>query len=147
MARFVVKNLPPHWIFVPSRRRVRDWIDRLKVDVRCVEYGSTAYKPREEGLLLGFIESRFVDGNYCFYLQFWGLPEGLAGPIREGLSHRVLEEIEKFIRRPMTERPSESGKPTQKTLSFKINGGEILWSGGIELVDRYGFSSGTWWTD
>lgn len=36
MPRFVVKKLPPQWLFLPSKRQVRELLTELGADVRLV---------------------------------------------------------------------------------------------------------------
>jgi len=72
MPMFVLEKLPPHWVFVPSKRRVRELLADLDADVRWVEFYGTGYGRSTDRLSIGFVESRVVEGSWCFYLHLWG---------------------------------------------------------------------------
>jgi hypothetical protein len=147
MAKVELRKLPPHWIYVPSRRHTRALLDRLGADVRAVVYQGTASRPVAAWLSLGFVEARVVEGAWCFYLRFWGLPEALAGPVREGLSDSALGEVERFIGACLATRPDETAKPTQLHLSFALEDGAIRSTCRAKVVDRYSYPTGDWWRD
>src|SRR5262245_53103324 len=62
VSRFAGKKLPPHWVYVPSRRQVRELLRGLAADFRRVEFGGTGRGAGLVGLLLGYLERRVVDG-------------------------------------------------------------------------------------
>lgn len=145
MAKVMLRKLPPHWIYVPSRREVRTLLDRLGADVRAVEYHGTAYRPRATWLHLGLLEARVVEGAWCFYLRFWGLPEALAGPLREGLSDSALGEVQRYIDACLAAWPDGSVKPTQLQLCFDLEAGLIRSACRVNEVDGYSYRTGEWW--
>ena len=56
--RFTGKKLPPHWIYVPSRKEIRDLLGGSLADVRRVEFGGTGSGPGRVGLRLGYLEQQ-----------------------------------------------------------------------------------------
>ncbi len=84
------KKLPPHWLFVPSKRQVRELLAELGADVRLVEFYGTGYGRNPDRLSLGLVESRVVGGGWCFYLHLWGVREAVAGRVREELAAAAL---------------------------------------------------------
>jgi hypothetical protein len=86
--RFPGKKLPPHWVYVPSRREVRTLLLRLAADVRQVEFDGTGSGPSTVGLLLGYLERRVVGGSWCFYLRLWGVPKSVVEVQRDDLACR-----------------------------------------------------------
>src|SRR5262249_21187674 len=121
MARFVIEKLPAHWLFVPSKRQVRELLDELGVDVRLVEFSGTSYGRMTDRLSLGFVESRVVKGGWCFYLHLWGVREAVASPVREELATAALVEVRQYIRRCASQLPAETIKPAQLSLSFRVS--------------------------
>ncbi len=79
MSRFPGKKLPPHWLYVPSRREARDLLRQLGVDVRRVELDGPGSGTGPVGLLLGYLERRVAEGRWCFLLRLWGAPEAAVG--------------------------------------------------------------------
>jgi hypothetical protein len=147
MTRVILKKLPPHWSYIPSKRQVRALLDRLEADVRVVEYHGTAYRPRGKWVCLGFLEARVVERAWCFYFRFWGLPDALAGPVRECLSDSALGEAQCFIGACLARRPRETIKPRQLHLSFAVEDGLIRSACRAKVVDRYSYPTGDWWMD
>jgi len=74
MVRTGGKELPSHWVYVPSRRQVRDLLRSIGADVRRVEFGGTGSGHGSVGVLLGYVERRVASGAWTFYLRLWGVP-------------------------------------------------------------------------
>lgn len=147
MSRFMFRKLPPNWLFVPSKRQVRDLLVCLEADVRLVEFSGTSAVRAEGRLSLGYVESRVVDGGWRFYLRLWGARSSEVGEWRQRLSQAALGEIERYIRACLGERPTDVTKPVQLYLSFRIDAGDIRSQCRAKVVDRYSFSAGEWWRD
>jgi hypothetical protein len=126
MSRFVIKKLPPHWSFVPSKRRLKELLTELVADVRLVElYGTTKYGREASWLVVGFIESRVIEGGWRFYLRLNGSWEETVEPMRAELEAAALAEIERYIRGCVCQPPTEIIKPEQFTLAFRIEPGGV----------------------
>jgi hypothetical protein len=147
MTRFLIRKLPPHWRFVPSQRRVRDWLAQLGADVRFVEYEGTGRKSAERWVSLGFLESRVVDGYWCFYLRFWGIQEKRVKPLLKELSETALGTIARYIRDCLNRQAAETTKPEQLLLVFRVEDGKIHSACWVKLKDRYSFPTGNWWQE
>jgi hypothetical protein len=146
MPRFILEKLPPHWLFVPSKRQVRELLAELDADVRWVEFYGTAYGRSTDRLSIGFVESRVVEGSWCFYLHLWGVRESVAGPVREALAAAALAEIGQYVRTCASAPPSDVVKPAQLSLSFRIGPDELQSESQVKAVSKYTFSSRrSWW--
>jgi hypothetical protein len=84
-------------VYVPSRKEVRDLVRELGADVRCVELDGTGSGLSSVGLLLGYLERRVVDSEWCFYLRLWGVPESAVGELRTELARAALEGIRQSV--------------------------------------------------
>jgi hypothetical protein len=145
MAQFVFKKLPPHWLYVPSKRRVRTLLAELDADVRRVEFYGTEYFPRTDRLSLGFLESRVIEDGWCFYLHLRGVRESVAGPVREELTVTALAEIGQYIRKCISEPAACTIKPAQLVLSFRLESGGVQADCRASTVSKISFSTGSWW--
>ena len=125
MPKFVVEKLPAHWLFVPSKRQVRELLAEPGADVRLVEFYGTGYGRNPHRLSLGLVESRVVGGSWCFYLHLWGVREAVAGPVREELADAVLAEIGRYIRGCAGQLPADTVKPAQLYMVFRVEAGEV----------------------
>ena len=96
MPRFAMEKLPLHWLFVPSKRRLRAFLATLAADARLVELYGTGYGHDADWISLGFVESRVTEGAWCFYLHLRGSREAVVGAVREELESAVLGEIERY---------------------------------------------------
>lgn len=147
MSRFSGKKLPPHWVYVPSRREVRNLLRDLGADVRRVEFGGTGSGPSSVGLLLGYLERRVAAGRWCFFLRLWGAPESALGGHRDELARAVLEAIRQSVADCLTHPPAEVIKPTQLLLRFAVDEDRVVSGCRVKPVDQYSFSAGHWWED
>jgi hypothetical protein len=145
MAQFVFKKLPPHWLYVPSKRRLRDLLAELDADVRRVEFAGTAYGDRTDRLSLGFVESRVIEDGWCFYLHLWGLRESVAGPVREELTVTALAEIGLYVKKCISEPAACTIKPAQLVLSFRLESGGVQADCRASTGKKTPFSTGSWW--
>ena len=109
VAKFLLEKLPPHWLFVPSKRQVRELLAGLGADVRLVELYGTGYGRSADRVSLGFVESRVVGGGWYFYLHLWGVREAVAGPVREELAAAALAEIRRYVLECAGQLPSALG--------------------------------------
>jgi hypothetical protein len=145
VSRFPGKKLPPHWVYVPSRREVRDLLRVLATDVRRVEFDGTGSGPSSVGLLVGYLERRVADGGWCFYLRLWGVPESAVGDRRAELALAALEAIQRSVVECLAYPPAEVAKPTQLLLRFAVEPDGVVSRCSVKPVDRYSFSAGNWW--
>lgn len=100
MAKFMIKKLPPHWLYVPSKREMRDLLKRLTAKVRVVDYDGSCYGKKDDTWLsIGFVEARVTEEGWCFFIRLHGLRESVVGPVREQLSQAVLWEMEQHLQR------------------------------------------------
>src|SRR5436309_3322582 len=120
MPRLVTEKLPPHWLFVPAKRQVRELLAEGGMDGRLAEFGGTGYGRRADRLSLGFLESAVAEGGWCFCLRVWGVRECAAGAWREELARAALAEIEGYTRVCLGQPPAEVTKPAQLSLSFRL---------------------------
>lgn len=146
MPKFVVEKLPRHWLFVPTKRQVRELLTDLGADVRLVELYGTGYGRSVDRFSIGFVESRVVDGGWCFYLHLWGVREAVAGPVREELAAAALAEIGRYIRGCAGQPPADVVKPAQLYLSFRIEAGEVRPECRVSPVGKTSsFPTRAWW--
>lgn len=145
MSRFPGKKLPPHWIYLPSRREVRCLIRDLAADMRGVQFDGTGRGASPVGLLLGYLERRVAEGKWCFFLRLWGAPESVVGQCRVELARSALQAIRESIVECLARPPTEVVKPTQLLLWFSIEGEKVVSKCRVKPVDRYCFSTGRWW--
>src|SRR5262249_52383240 len=143
--RFPGKKLPPHWVYVPSRREVRDLLRDVTADVRRVELDGTGSGASSVGLLLGYLECRVVDGRWCFYLRLWGVPESALAGRRAELAQAALGAIRQSMVECLARPPAEVTKPTQLLLRFAVDAEGVVPRCSVKPVDRYSFSAGRWW--
>jgi hypothetical protein len=145
MAKFVFEKLPPHWLFVPSKREVRELLARLGVDVRLVEFYGTGYGRQSDRLSLGFVESRVVEGGWCFYLHLWGVREAVAGPVQAELAVSASAAIERYIRGCVDQSPADVIKPAQLYLSFRVEPEGVRSGCSVRVVGKRSFTTRRWW--
>jgi hypothetical protein len=145
MPRFVLQKLPPHWLFVPSKRQVRELLAGLDADVRRIEFNGTGYGHSTDRLWLGFVESRVIEGSWCFYLHLRGVRESVVGPVREEVAAAALTEIGRYIRGCVSEPPADVVKPAQLSLAFRVGPGGIHSECRVSTVGRRSFPTGSWW--
>src|SRR4051794_3621988 len=119
MSKYVLKKLPPHWVFVPSKRQIKELLAELSADVRLVEFSGTGSRHGAGRLYLGIVESRLVDGKWCFCLRLRGVRQSVIDPVREQLTAAAAAEIERYIRKRDGQPPAEIIKPEQLYLSFR----------------------------
>jgi hypothetical protein len=147
VARFPGKKLPPHWVYVPSRREVRDLLLGLTADVRCVDFDGTGSGPSPVGLLLGQLERRVVAGAWCFYLRLLGVPESAVGAHRHELGQAAVQAIKQSVVECLVSRPSEVIKPSQLWLRFVISERGVASKCCVKPVGRYSCTPPDWWID
>ena len=145
MSRYPGKKLPPHWVYVPSRREVRDLLRDLADDVCCVKLGGTGSGLSSVGLLLGYLERRVTDGGWCFYLRLWSVPESAVGERRAELARAALEVIRQSVADCLACPPAQVAKPSQVLLRFAVEADGVVSNCSVKPVDRYSFSAGRWW--
>jgi hypothetical protein len=145
MTQFVLEKLPPHWLFVPSKRQVRNLLAELDADVRRVEFYGTGYGHITDRLSLGFVESRVIEGRWCFYLHIWGIRESVAEPMRDELTVTALVEIGQYIRKCISEPAAGTIKPAQLYLSFRLESGGVQAACSVSPVRKTLFPTGSWW--
>jgi hypothetical protein len=145
VSRFPGKKLPPHWVYVPSRREVRDLLRGIAADVRRVDFAGTGFGPSSVGLLLGYLERRVADEAWCFYLRLWGVPESAVEGRSRELARAAIHAIERSVAECLAAPASDVVQPTQLLLRFQVDDGGIMPKCSIEPVDRYSFSAGQWW--
>jgi hypothetical protein len=145
MARFVIKKLPPHWVFVPSRRQLRDLLSRLGADVRLVELHGTGYARTANRLSLGFVEGRVVDGRWGFYVRLWGVREAAVGGLQGEMAKAALAEVGRYIGRCLSQPPVETSKPSQLRLGFRLDPEGITSECRVKAVDRWSSPTPVWW--
>lgn len=147
MSRYPGKKLPPHWVYIPSPREVRESLGDLAADVRRVEFAGTGSGPNAAGrLLLGYLERRVVDGAWGFYLRLWGVPESAAGDRRADLARAAINAIGRSAAECLAVPAAEAIKPTQLLLWFQVGSGGVTPECEVKPVDQYSFSAGSWWT-
>jgi hypothetical protein len=147
MVRIGGKKLPPHWVYVPSRRQVRDPLCSIGADVRRVEFGGTGSGHGSVGVLLGYVERRVAGGAWTFYLRLWGVPEtDLSGRAAE-LAQAALAAIGASVAECAASPAAETIKPTQVLLRFEIGEAGVTSRVSVEPLGQFSFSSGTWWAD
>ncbi|HEY1191656.1 MAG TPA: hypothetical protein VGE74_28745 [Gemmata sp.] len=145
MSRFPGKKLPPGWVYVPSRRAVRDSVRRSSADFWRVEFAGTGRGPSDAGLLLGYLERRVAGGMWCFYLCLWGAPESVVAGHREELASSALVAIEASVAACLASPPAGVVEPTQLLLRFALEADRAVPGCEVRPVDRYSFSAGRWW--
>lgn len=145
MAKFLLKKNPPHWLYLPSQRRVRELVKRVNGDVRKVEFAGIVDSGEGPRHSVGYAEARVVDESWCFLLHFWAICERAVEGLRDTFSDTVLAEIERFIATCLKERPADVIKPRQLYLSFLIENQTVRADCDIKPVGPYSFSSGKWW--
>jgi hypothetical protein len=143
--RFISKKLPPHWIYVPSRRQVRTLLNTLVADVRCVQFDGTGRHPGPVGMLLGYLERRVIEKAWCFYLRFWGVPEAAVADQRDALAAVALRAIGDSVAECLAQPAADVIKPTHLLLRFSVQAANIVAKCTIKPVDKYSFSAGCWW--
>ncbi|MCE5269648.1 MAG: hypothetical protein LLG00_17360 [Planctomycetaceae bacterium] len=147
MSRFPGKRLPPHWVYIPSRREIRDLLRTLNADYRRVEFGGTGSCPNSVSLLLGYVQTHVVDGAWRFYLRLWGVPEAVVNNYRDELAHAALDAIGRSTKDCLASRPTDVSKSTQTLLRFGIQADGIVCKCSTRPIDQYSFSAGRWWED
>jgi hypothetical protein len=145
MARLVVKKLPAGWLFVPSRRQVRQLLADLGADVRLVEFFGTASGGTLDWISLGFVESRVVEGSWRIYLRLWGVREAIIGPVQEELAAMAVAEMRRYIRACAGQSPAAVRKPAQMSLAFRVSGEGIASACRVRAVDRRSFPTPAGW--
>lgn len=145
MPRFVLEKLPAHWIFLPSKRQVRELLAELGSDVRLVEFAGTAHGQSSDRVSIGFIESRVFERCWCFYLRLWGVRDAVAGRVREELAATALAEIRQYLGNRAGMPPADTVKPAQLLLSFRLEGAVVRSQCTLKRVSRHSFPTGPWW--
>lgn len=165
MSRYPGKKLPPHWVYIPSRREVSELLKAMVADVRRVDLDGTGFGARpkrftdarrtrhgENGdvghavsLLLGYVEHRVVEGAWCFYLRLWGVPESAVEGHRDELASASIHAIKQSIEGCLALPASETVKPTQLLLRFELGSAGTIPECSLEVVGSFSFSSGIWW--
>lgn len=145
MARLSGKKLPPHWVYVPSRREIRDLLRLAPGDVRRVDFDGTGSGLSPVGLLLGYLERRVVDSEWCFYLRLWGVPESAVGERRGDLAVEAVHAIRQSIADCLATPSAAVVKPTQLLLWFAVGTDGIVPKCSLKQVKRHSFSAGEWW--
>jgi hypothetical protein len=145
MTKYVADKLPPHWLFLPTRRQVKAMLSELGADVRLVEFHGTGYGRQPDRVSLGFVEARVIDSGWAFYLRLWGLREPPAEGVSESLATAALAEIGRYIRECVRQKPPDIVKPAQFRLSFRIISDEITSECKARKVDRYSYPTREWW--
>jgi hypothetical protein len=69
---------------------------------------------------LRFLESRVVEGRWCFSLRLWGVREAAVGTVRDELTTAALAEIGKYNHECISQPPAEIIKPAQLMLNFQV---------------------------
>ncbi len=145
-SQFSGKKLPPHWLHVPSRRQVRDLLEGIAADVRCVNFDGTGSGLRwGPSLLLGYLERRVVDEAWCFYLRLRGVPEAAILGQRDELARAVIQILRESITECLALRAADVIKPTQLILMVRIGTEGVIPKCRVEPVGPYSFSAGRWW--
>jgi hypothetical protein len=145
VSRFPGKKLPPGWVYVPSRRAVRELVQRSPGDFRRVEFDGTGSGRGSVGLLLGYLECRVADGAWCFYLRLWGAPESAISEHRDELAAAARSAIEETVTACLACPPAGVTKPTQLLLRFAVGKDGVVPKCNVKRVNRYSFSAGNWW--
>jgi len=145
VSRFPGKKLPPNWLYVPSRREVRDLLRGLAADVRRVDFAGTGSGLSSVGLLLGYLECRVADEAWCFYLRLWGVPESTVEGRSQELAQAAVHAVERSVAECLAVPASDVVQPKQLLLRFKVDNDGVIPECRIEPVDRYSFSAGQWW--
>ena len=146
MSRYPGKKLPPHWVYVPSPREVRELLDELAADARRVEFDGTGSGPSRFGhLLLGYLEHRVVGGAWCFYLRLWGVHESIVGDRRDELSRATIRAVRRSVAECLAIPATDVIKPTQLLLWSHAGSDDVASECKAKPVDRYSFSAGAWW--
>jgi hypothetical protein len=146
MPRFVLERHPPHWLFVPSKRQVRELLAELDADVRWIEFYGTGPDHSTDRLSIGFVESLVIEGSWCFYLHLWGVRESVAGPVREEFAAAALAEIGEYIRKCVSAPAADVFKPAQLYLSFRVESVDVHPECRVSPVGKISsFPTGSWW--
>jgi hypothetical protein len=147
VTRFLTRKLPPHWLYVPSKRRLRKVLDRLDVDRSVVRFGGTGYRESPQRITLGFLESRVVENRWCFYLGLRGIPESVVGDLQDELSAVAVDEIDRYIRSCFHQPHPAGVNPSQFYLNFRAEDGRVHAECYQKAISRYSYSTGEWWKD
>jgi hypothetical protein len=145
LSRFTGKKLPPHWVYVPARKEVRDLLRSLGADVFRVEFAGTGGGTGRVGLSLGYLEHRVVDGAWRFYLRLWGVPQSNVEGQRDELAQAALHAIRQSVARCLAVPTATALKPTQLYLLFELGPNGVIPKCRVDPVDQYSFSAGCWW--
>lgn len=147
MVQFHGKKLPARWVYIPTRRQVRDLFRTIPADVRKVEFNGTGSGHGSTGLLLGYIERRVVDGAWRFYLRLWGVPAADLSGRADDLAAAALANIREAVVECLRIPAAETVKPTQVLLRFDVAADAITSHVRVKPVDQFSFSAGAWWAD
>lgn len=145
MTRYVFEKLPPHWLFVPSKRQIKELLAGIGADVRLVEMYGTGSSRSLDRVSLGYVESRVVQAGWCFYLRIWGVKEAIVGSTRDEIAAAALQSIGEYIRECVKRPPADVTKPTQMLLVFRMGAEGVRTCCHTKVVGRYSFRSPTWW--
>lgn len=146
MSRYPGKKLPPHWVYIPSPREVRELLGELAANVLRVEFDGTGGGPTTYGaFLLGYLERRVVDGAWCFYLSLRGVPESTAGDRRAELARAAINAIRRSVAECLAVPATEEIKPTQLLLWFRVGSDGVTPECKVDPVVHYSSSAGSWW--
>lgn len=150
MTRFhVKKKLPPRWVYIPTKRQLRDLIEDVDADVRVVEFDGIVSvpgkRPDNPYQCLGVVEGRVVDSAWCFFVRLWGIREVTVGTHISTLPELALADIRRFMKSCLRKKPDPMVKPRQMRLSFNINSESVRSTGAAEDCDRWSANTGGWW--
>ena len=145
MSKFPGKKLPPNWVYVPSRKEIRDLLSGLPADLRCVEFDGTGGCPSPVGLRLGYLEHRVVGDAWCFYLRLWGVPQSAVEGRRAELAQAALYAVGQSVAKCLAVPAAAVVKPTQLHLLFQVGPDGVIPKCHVDPVGKYSFSSGCWW--
>ncbi len=138
MSRFPGKKLPPHWVYVPSRREVRDLLRGLGANVRGVKFDGTGGGLSSFGtLLLGYLERRVADEGWCFFLRLSGVPKSALGNRHAELSCAALEAIRQSVSECLMLPPAEVTKPTRLLLFFSFEAEGVVSRCSVKPGDQF----------
>ncbi len=146
VSRFFGKKLPPHWVYVPSRRQVRELLRDLAADVRCVEFAGTGRGPTSIGLQLGYLERRVADDAWCCYLRLRGVPEAAVAGRRDELARAALRAIRQSVAECVATPAAAVVRPSRLHLLFEVGADGPISRCFVRSVDQNTFWAGCWWS-
>jgi hypothetical protein len=146
MTKFRIKKIPRGWVFVPTKKQIRELLLSLGADVMLVDFKGTSSVAKSNWLYFGIVESRVVDSGWCFYIHLWGVRETVVLPVRQELAAATLSEIENYINECKARSPAHVIKPAQLMLAFDVTSDGITSSCSVKPVDSYAHPTPQdWW--